>query len=288
MPPPVSDKYNMALRKEQQEFIRDEIKTQLAEVVDGFRPHGWRKIAHWAREWGIAGALITVFIAMLGITIGALIQSFSHVKDETQFRTNTTRTLEETTRTLEDIQTNLRLLQASQVPKKILQELATLAPKQFTKNLPALRKVAEQPPAGVAPSAALLREVAQKLRSTDESSQDYWPTVLQFIQFASAGLSPDVPPPGPPTVTIANNHGFGEILPPILHQVVLLDGGDLGPAHFYNSRIKFTEHAVRMKDVIFTDCVFEMPISASPNEYLRNATRVLLASDLKSATISGL
>ena len=43
-----------------------------------------------------------------------------------------------------------------------------------------------------------------------------------------------------------------------------------------------------MRSVLFTDCVFELPISATPNQYLQQASRVLLASDLKSAKISGL
>ena len=219
-------------------------------------------------------------------------ESFSHVKEETQFRTNTTRTLEETTKTLEDIQSNLRLLQASQAPKKILQELATLAPHQFIQNLAALRKVAEQPLAQVAPSAQVLREVAQRLRSINETAPDYWPTVLQFIRFASAGLSPDVPPPGPPTTIVAGNQGFGLVLPKVSHGVVSLDGGYLGDdssvTQFDHSRIIFTDHPVRMKNVLFTDCVFEMPISATPNQYLKDASRQLLASDLRSTKISGL
>ena len=79
----------MPLRNDDKTWVRGEIDTAIREAIDSFAPHGWRRLTHWLKEWGITGAVITSFIAMLGITIGALIQSFAHIKDETQFRTRT-------------------------------------------------------------------------------------------------------------------------------------------------------------------------------------------------------
>jgi hypothetical protein len=150
--------------------------------------------------------------------------------------------------------------------------------------------VAEQQKVKLSP--AILKDVQQKLLKVDQNSPDYWPTVLRFIQLASYSLSADVPPPGrPPTVKVSGNIGFGIVIPKVSHAVVLLDGGYLGGdglTQFDHSRIIFTEQPVHMMNVLFTDCVFEMPISATPNRYLQDAGRVLLTSDLKSAKIPAL
>ena len=34
----------------------------------------------------------------------------------------------------------------------------------------------------------------ERLSRTDPGAHEYWPTVLRFVQFAMAGLSPDVSP----------------------------------------------------------------------------------------------
>jgi hypothetical protein len=141
----------------------------------------------------------------------------------------------------------------------------------------------------------VLQGVAQKLLKLSGNSPDYWPTVLKFIQFASAGLSPDVPPHVPPPGTRPGLTIKNSILPPgtvkwppISHQVILLDGGEISDMQVDHSRIIFTEQPVKMTNVTFVDCVFEMPPTAAPNPYLQNASRQLLASDLNSAVIKGL
>lgn len=278
-PAPVSEEECMPLRKDQQDFIREEVKAQIAGAVDSFKPHGWRKVTHFLREWGIAGAIITASIAMLAVTLGALYQSFSHVREETAFRVRTSDRLE-------NIEAILRELRASQSPAPVLKELSGLAPQQFAKSLSALRRVGEQPVTAVNPTPAELHELAQKLLNTPETTPDYWPTVLQFIQFASAGLSPDVPPPGPPNVIISHNKGLG--FGPFSHSIVLLDGGELVNTRFEHSRIIFTNDPVQMKNVVFVDCIFVLPVSNKPNPYLQRAARTLLASTLNSAVISDL
>jgi hypothetical protein len=109
----------------------------------------------------------------------------------------------------------------------------------------------------------------------------YWPSVLQFIQFATAVTGKDVPIRGKQTYTISNNRGFLS-LGSVSHAVILLDGGDLGPVRFDHCRIIFTEASVRMRGVYFADCIFEFPTTESPNPYLKNAVRQLLASNLNS------
>jgi hypothetical protein len=98
---------DMKLRDDDKDWLQNEIASQIEASVDEFRPHGWRRIAHWSREWGISGALITAFIALLAVTLGALYQSFAHVKEETEFRTQTIDHFKELDRDLLAIQTLL-------------------------------------------------------------------------------------------------------------------------------------------------------------------------------------
>jgi hypothetical protein len=177
-------------------------------------------------------------------------------------------------------------------PDNALLDISRLDDTRFIKAFPILQKLSEQPFPAPGPTPVTLQTIAAKLGKIDSKSTEYWPTVLRFIRFASAGLSPDVPPPGPPTTIVVGNEGFGLVMPKVSHEVVLLDGGylgdDSGVTQFDHSRIIFTDHPVRMRNVLFTDCVFDMPLSATPNQYLKDASRMLLASDLKFAKISGL
>lgn len=222
------------------------------------------------RQLAPLATIISACIALLVLAAGAIYQSTAHVREETEFRTHTKDALDQ-------IQATLRTLQASQSPKKVVAEIASLDSKQFAQNLPALRRASEPPLAAAAISAQVLHQVANKLRSVDENSQDYWPTVLQFLQFAREGMSPDVPAPGRPTIDLehitAGRGSFG----PFKHEIVRLDGVTLEGQTFENSRIIFTENPTRMSNVTFLNCVFEMPHVENPSPYLKQASQQLLA-----------
>lgn len=160
--------------------------------------------------------------------------------------------------------------------------------KEVAANLPALQKIIEQPAAAFAPQPSTLREVAGKLRLVNEATPDYWPTVLRFIQFASTGTSPSVPPAGTPAnVKIGHNTGFG-FQSSYKNCVAELDGGELGPSTFENCRVRFTENPVRFLNVRFVNCVFEMPDTGTPSPYLKRAAQVILASNLQDVFIGAL
>lgn len=267
---------NMDLRKEQQAWVNEQIRV----AVDALKPKGWKKAVFLLRELGPLATIVAVFMTLLAITCGAIYQSVVHVTSETEFRTHTADTLVQ-------IQATLRELQASQSPKRVIQEIARLDTKQFSRNLTALQKAAEQPIEKAAASIGNIQEIAQKLRDTNESSPDYWPAVLQFISFASAGLAPaNVPPPNTPPILkssnlmLANNHFSG--------MTVELNGGLLDGDVFENCRVIFTDTPVTMKNVVFVNSVFEFPISSVPSLYIQQASKLLLASDLKSAHIPSL
>jgi hypothetical protein len=128
---------------------------------------------------------------------------------------------------------------------------------------------------------AALQEVALKLRSTNQNAPDYWVTVLQFIRFASAGASPNVPPPGIAEEIFSGNTGFG-FSATYSDRRVLLDRGDGGDVKFIRCRIIFTRNPVRLRGVQFIDCVFDMPVTNSPSPMLTQVATELLASNFKS------
>jgi len=64
---------------------------------------GWRKAVSLLRELGPLATIIAVVVALGGITLGALYQSWGHVKEETEFRTHTNDTLKEIQESLKEI-----------------------------------------------------------------------------------------------------------------------------------------------------------------------------------------
>jgi hypothetical protein len=269
----------MTVRKETKEEIAQEVKNQLALAIESLKPKGIKKVLYWAREWGLSSVLVMGPLALVTITVGALYYSFSAVRENSEFRAHTSDRLDR-------IEGQLRLLLAPQAPSAVLKEIGELGQKAFSMSLPALRKVSEQPVSAVKPEPATLREVTSRLRFADESSPDYWPAVLQFIQFASSAMTPpkDVPPPEIGYTEVSENHCYN--MPPgghcvtASHQAILLDGGDIPNSVFDHCRIKFTEKPVGLSGTTFIDCVFEMPISGSPSPYLRDAAKTLLAGNL--------
>jgi len=230
---------------------------------------GWLgKLTGFVKDWSGFGGAVAIIIFFF-VQWNGLTEFRVHINDR-----------------LDSIEKQLLVLRASESPDKVFRELNSLSQNRFAQSLPALQRVVEHPFTEVKPPPAAINSMAKKLLQTDENSPDYWPTVLQFITFASAGLSPDVPPSGPPTTIIGRNRGpihFGTIS----QQVVLLDGGELFDVHFSHSRIILTENPVKFYNVRFDDCVFEMPAVYRPNEFLQNTSRTLLASGFKSAIISG-
>jgi hypothetical protein len=242
----------------------------LAEGVKALKSASGRTDTPWSR----AGSL-----ALVGICVTAIIFAVSEASRNSEFRG-------EARAELSNLQADVRELRAVQSSAKIIKEISTLDRAQFARNLPALRKAMEQPASAAAAQPATLRDVAAKLKVVDEATADYWPTVLRFIQFASAGLSANVPPPGAKAnVIIGQNRGFVN-LGPFKNCVAELDGGDLGPTRFENCRVRFTQNPIRFLNVSFINCVFEMPDTASPTPYLKRASQLLLASDLKNVSIS--
>jgi hypothetical protein len=170
-----------------------------------------------------------------------------------------------------------------------LEQISHLDQKAFEHSLPQLRQIIEQPTPLPAPNEATLTAIAQKLRQTDESTPDYWLTVLRFIPFASSRIAPHAPPPGQRSRALSDILSVG-IMRGIREEgkTILFDDGDLGNGVFINCQIIFTQHAVQMQNVVFRNCAFEVPATDSPSPYLRKVCKVLLESNLSVISIATL
>jgi hypothetical protein len=177
-------------------------------------------------------------------------------------------------------------LRAPQSPSKVLKEIGVLGQKSFAKALPALRAIAERPVSEVEPDRTLLRTVADKLRSTPEASQGYWPTVLQFAHFATSALNPDAPPPGPPWYAV--DRGRGNTFQGSFEKRAFLLGGStiFKNSVFVKCRIVLEANAtVRLENVTFIDCVFDFPPNGESVPAIQEIAKSLLASGFNKASL---
>jgi hypothetical protein len=172
-------------------------------------------------------ATIGVIIAFGGFAFwcGSLNSDVKYLqKDAAEIRT-----------TLTTIQGTLFNMRAAEDPGNVLKELATAKPQVFAEALPALRSISEKPPAGKS-DPALLRALASKLTKVSDTTPEYWPTALRFIEFASSGLTADVPPPGSPVSHLADVVLLQPKLQELSHQIVALDYGRIVGFKFENCR----------------------------------------------------
>jgi hypothetical protein len=173
-------------------------------------------------------------------------------------------------------------------PRATFQTLASLDPNQLEASLPILRLVSEQPVSKVAPSSVELQSIAYKLSEVNPNSQNYWPTVLAFIQFASAHFGDKAPPPGTPvTVHLGHNSIIGNAIG-LGPSVIEIDGDDIEDATFTDSRIIFTGKPAILKNVRFINCAFEFRNITRPSPYSKAAASQLLAAGIQSVSIASL
>ncbi|MGD0578290.1 MAG: hypothetical protein ABSC08_05115 [Bryobacteraceae bacterium] len=277
----------MSFSLENQQWVQEQIRAALDKALRGLKPpSGFKKALYLLREYGVLAGTAMVIVALLTFAAAGWNAANSRLEKEVEFRTKTMDTLARIDERLQRMQDDIRILQAPQYPARVLKEIAPLPPKEFVRNLPALRKAAEQPTSRVVADVPVLRRIASNLLAVPENTPDYWPTVCQFLRFATNGAASRVPPPGRPQVIIARNFG-GPLRLSFSDKVVLLDGGDLlGDVSFVRCRIILTGNPVRMRGVKFIDCAFDLHVDNSPSQFTREASAQLLASNLTSVTMT--
>jgi len=75
----------------------------------------------------------------------------------------------------------------------------------------------------------------------------------------------------------------------VKNRIVILDGGEIVKFYCENCTVILTQNPVRMRNVRFVNCAFELPVSETPSEFLRQVVRFLLATaDTSDTTIKSL
>ena len=174
----------MALRNEDKDWIRTEIQSAVALL----KPHGWRKASTLLRELGPIATIIAVVVTLGGITLGALYQSFSHVKDETEFRTHTNDTLKELQDGIKDIRNQLAGMTLKQISEN------PVTPKTITEAKNILVEAASKK---IQIDKNLIKDAGVKFVEATQKDPAAWNTTLAFLNYKSFldSLSASVPSP---------------------------------------------------------------------------------------------
>ena len=266
-PPPLRSEEMERIEKIIHDKVRsavdsDEFEEMVAGKVRNLvqRPEakGFRKFLRWLREWSLVGAVITVFVALVGIVVTLIIFSVSGSRTEAEFRGKTD-TIEGRLTGIEGV---LKVLQAQTTAAKF----STASPQELKSHRIEL---------ALAKSA---------LASAPRNVPSFWPISFQIIELVSqstSGIQPSAAKEG----VLDNVSG---LRPPIIVYPAgsrLLLKNQIADSVFQNVVIRF-DPSVRLVNVTFINCVFILPSDPNPPQNIQKIGEVLLASDLSRITIT--
>ena len=270
-PPPLRSEEMERIEKIIHDKVRsavdsDEFEEMVAGKVRNLvqRPEakGFRKFLRWLREWSLVGAVITVFVALVGIVVTLIIFSVSGSRTEAEFRGKTGQRLDTIEGRLTGIEGVLKVLQAQTTAAKF----STASPQELKSHRIEL---------ALAKSA---------LASAPRNVPSFWPISFQIIELVSqstSGIQPSAAKEG----VLDNVSG---LRPPIVVYPAgsrLLLKNQIADSVFQNVVIRF-DPSVRLVNVTFINCVFILPSDPNPPQNIQKIGEVLLASDLSRITIT--
>ncbi|MFZ0912877.1 MAG: hypothetical protein WBQ76_17135 [Candidatus Korobacteraceae bacterium] len=276
----------MALRNEDREWISEEISS----AIDSLKPRGWRKAVKLLRELGPIATVIGVVVALGAITLGALYQSWGHVKEETEFRTHTNDALKELQDGVKDIRNQLTGMSL----KKISENPVT--PKTITE---ARNILAEAVSSKIQIDQHVIRDAGVKFVEAAQKDPAAWDTATAFLNYKSfldassdqfpanlaakpltthyKGITPlgdKVPTGSVPNGTAVpieqaarfspigedQNRGLLEGNPYFILDGggVVIDGMDMKNVIFRGVHIVYHGGPLKMSNVYFANCVFDV------------------------------
>jgi hypothetical protein len=291
---PLPIEENMPVREDQKEFIRGEIERQMIELADSFRPHGWTKVTHFLREWGLTGTAVIVPLTLLGLTLGALYQSWGHVKEETEFRTHTNDRLG-------DIDASLKIIR-SQLDGMSLKRIASnpLTAQTITEAKDILVGAASNK---IQIDQNVVKDVGRKFVEASEKDPAAWNAAMMFLEYRSVLNGSFLPllrkhtgtttyqAEAPPGHTVPNVSHYGDAPPsqaailekigtelnknaPVGDAFLLLQDGDVELDNYHakniifrNIHIMYRGGPVQLENVYFVNCTFEIVRQPSGVEF---------------------
>jgi hypothetical protein len=253
---------DMPLRKEEKEWIEDEIRTALRTHLD---PRGWKRLQTFLP----LAAVIGIFIALLALAGGGWNYAFSRVESQTKFQTQTTDSL----KTITDRLTRVEAAVSVQQAQLVTQKYVNVQPKDLK------------------PHTDELKQVKASLAGTDHNAPGFWPASFQVITLLSqAGAASLIDKLGKQRLSIMDNvraPSLAPLLGMLIDSQNVLLKNEISGMEFRNSIIHFDPSA-RLSNVTFNGCILIFPLEANPPKNLQAIGTALLKADIEHATISGL
>jgi hypothetical protein len=291
----------MKLRDDDKRWFSDEIARQLKEVVDSFKPHGWRKLVHLLRELGPIIGTCTFVLGLIAAVITLAIFGFSSRTEEAAFRGRTEERLK-------NIESSLPRIKGELIKQGITAQ-ATLPSAQFKTALPDIRSsITAAKEQNVKVPVTIVEDIAHRMAATDTNAPAFWPTAAAIISYQSSLLVGGSRnwsvtfPSCPGTVdllgadknmTVQRSEGGKLIEPkvPILRIIsqdcyVELDGKKLSRWDCKRCLVKYSGGPVSLTDVHFEDCLFIFDFISTPT--MRDGQRLIeaiLASKSQSVSL---
>jgi hypothetical protein len=167
---------SMAIRNEDWTAIHKAIADAIEALAHSLRPHGWRRLTHWLREWGLAGTAIAIPVTLLSISIAVGIFAAYGIRDNTQFRTRTEDRLKHMESSLEDLDSNfkaIRLKQLSDSPRN-------------PKSIASAKEIINQAIAGKVPiSPEVVESAGVPFVEAGAKTPTAWDAALSFLTYRS-------------------------------------------------------------------------------------------------------
>jgi hypothetical protein len=181
----------MPLRNEEKTWIQEQIADAIGDTLDSLKPKGWRRALYVMREIGPLAAIIGLFLALIGITCGALYQSFAHLKEETEFRTRTGDTFSTIDTRLGNIDKSLVEIKAS-LTRYQLERLADnpADPENATSVEKLVTSAQEQ---NIRLDAGFIRKVGDRFIRTAKKSDSAWKAFLALLSYHSFVVGIEAP-----------------------------------------------------------------------------------------------
>lgn len=147
----------------------------------------FRRTAEWLREWGILGATITAFVALLGSLIALIVFTVSGTRDNATFRTHTEDRLTNIESQLANVNSTLKETQLKQ---------SAFDPASPASAGDAARVLADARKNATKLNPSVIQEAGQQFVKAAAASRPAWDTALQFLNYRSF-LNAAVVPTGP-------------------------------------------------------------------------------------------